>query len=305
MKSGLIKNNITFLTTKHNTGKRSKMVEGFGFGVNLQFLALTIFIFIRTSLLVLGKKRRDMLFPPEKIDIMMAKHLFLSRHCGIAIPINDKEFITFYKGHRIIIPYKDQFMFHEVRTVYLLPRKGETVIDVGAHYGLYSLLACKLVGEEGVIHAFEPSTRNYPALKRNLLCNRMKNVKLYRIALGNFNGEAKLYYGKQGARDDSLWPISDQFEIVRVDKLDNVIKKTSFKKVDLIKIDVEGTELDVLKGAITTIKNFKPKLTIASYHYEGETREILRYLKENIPSYRFKITIPNKNIPSYKILHAF
>ena len=78
--------------------------------------------------------------------------------------------------------------FFQVEEVYLRPIIGDVVIDVVAHYGFYTLLASKIIGESGCVIAFEPNSANFQGLLGNVQLNGATNVKAINVALGNFNG---------------------------------------------------------------------------------------------------------------------
>ncbi len=142
----------------------------------------------------------------------------------------------------------------EMRFVQRLLRPGMTVVDVGAHHGLYTLLASKRVGRRGRVVAIEPSPREGRRLAKHLRLNRCRNVDVETCALGNRSGEADLYL-VDGFRDwgNSLRPpeVREPTRRVRVAvrTLDEVLAARGIERVDLIKLDAEGGELAVLEGA--------------------------------------------------------
>ena len=142
----------------------------------------------------------------------------------------------------------------EIRFVSRLLRPGMTAVDIGAHHGLYTLLASRLVGRRGRVIAFEPSPRECERLQRHLRVNRCGNVLVEPCAVGNESGEADLFVVK-GHRDwgNSLRPpaVPEETERVRVkvSRLDEALAEKSVEQVDFIKLDAEGGELAALQGA--------------------------------------------------------
>jgi FkbM family methyltransferase len=131
---------------------------------------------------------------------------------------------------------------------------GMTVLDLGAHHGLYTLLASKRVGASGKVFAFEPSPRERKSLRRHLLLNRCRNVVLESLALGKENAEVDLYVVEEWAAGcNSLRPPDIPAKTsrtpVRVTRLDDWLNKKEVGPVDFVKLDVEGAELDALRGA--------------------------------------------------------
>ncbi len=142
----------------------------------------------------------------------------------------------------------------EMRLVERLLRPGMTVLDIGAHHGLYTLLAAKRVGRRGRVIAFEPSARERKRLLTNVRLNRFANVRAELCALGDRAGEADLFL-VDGPEDwyNSLRPpaVEERTCTVRVEvrRLDDVLETLGISRVDFIKLDVEGAELSVLRGA--------------------------------------------------------
>jgi len=135
---------------------------------------------------------------------------------------------------------------------FLLP--GMTVVDVGAHHGLYTLLAAKCVGRRGRVIAFEPSRRERRRLLRHVRVNGCWNVTVEACALGDETREANLFL-VEGAQDwcNSLRApaVNAQTETSRVsvDRLDDALWRLRVDAVEFVKLDVEGAELSVLQGA--------------------------------------------------------
>ncbi len=181
------------------------------------------------------------------------------------------------------------FESSELRLVGKLLQPGMNVLDVGAHHGLYTLLASKLVGPKGKVVAFEPSPRERVRLRKHLRLNACRNVILEPVALGRETGEAELFL-VDGAHDwcNSLRPpvVDATSHSIRVTvvKLEEELKKLSINKVDFIKLDVEGAELDVLAGALDLLKS-NPRPFILAEVYDIRTlpwgypaREIVHFL---------------------------
>lgn len=131
------------------------------------------------------------------------------------------------------------------------PKSGDTVFDIGSHVGIFTVKASRLVGSSGVVYAFEPEPENFMLLKRNVALNRALNVKTFNKAVSSQNGMLYLYvhpiettwssvqYAKEGTIQMSVPSIT----------LDQIMQNDDIQEVDLLKIDVEGHELEVLRGA--------------------------------------------------------
>jgi FkbM family methyltransferase len=138
-----------------------------------------------------------------------------------------------------------------------------TVFDIGAHSGLYTLLASERVGIKGQVLAFEPSPRELRRLRWNLFLNRCRNVRVEPIALSSGEGIAELYVclGRETGCNSLRRPaVSEPVGKVQVSvtTVDRYVERTGINKVDFMKLDVEGAELDVLRGASRLLSDFKP-----------------------------------------------
>lgn len=136
------------------------------------------------------------------------------------------------------------------------------VFDVGANTGQYLNLILKCFSKNKLtIHCFEPSSFTFNTLKSNSPSN--KKIILNNMALGNQKGEVQLYYHEQKSglasltkrRLDHFHIYFNQNETIEVDTVDNYCSNHNIDKISLLKIDVEGHELDVLSGASQMLQN--------------------------------------------------
>jgi FkbM family methyltransferase len=168
-------------------------------------------------------------------------------------------------------------------------RPGMTVLDIGAHHGFYTLLASRKVGTQGKVIAVEASLRERKRLNRHLRINRCKNVTVESHALGELEGTAELYLvcGTETGCNSLRRPnVAEPTECVSVsvESLDCMLQEHKIERVDFIKMDVEGAELSVLKGA-NHLLNLCPRPVILVEVYDIRTqpwgypaRDIVRYL---------------------------
>lgn len=137
---------------------------------------------------------------------------------------------------------------------------GMIFVDAGANFGVYTLVASKLVGDTGRVLAFEPTAGSFATLRQNIDLNRSSNVRLFQVALAQKKGRAWLYHGWDPV-GNSLGrdPLSrSEGEEVQTESLDTVLKENGIDRVDVIKIDVEGAEELVLQGAIRCLTTQLP-----------------------------------------------
>jgi FkbM family methyltransferase len=125
-------------------------------------------------------------------------------------------------------------------------KQGDTVVDVGANIGYFSLLCSSIVGKEGKVYSFEPHPRIYKYLVANISLNNMTNITTYNLAVGNETNEINLIQERN--KDDRSY-ISKNISDMKVTmkRLDDM--KINSTNVNLLKIDVEGFEKFVIEGA--------------------------------------------------------
>ncbi len=170
-------------------------------------------------------------------------------------------------------------------------KPGMTVLDVGAHHGLYTLLASRCVGHAGTVTAFEPSPRERKALILNLRLNRVKNVRVETIALGAGDIQTKLYVvDHQETGCNSLRPpvtsSTTSTTKVHVRRLDDWARERHIEHADFIKLDVEGGELEFFKGAEGFLTGGERPVILAevqdirSQPWGYRAKEIINHLRE-------------------------
>jgi len=239
---------------------------------------------------MVGRRKRDLLFVHNSpYDLLRLIHI--DRCCGVYIPIKNSggHVLIRNNGVTLISPISDTCVYSEVRSVYLKPTPGQVVVDAGAHYGFYSVFCSRLVGENGLILAFEPDWVNFKNMKANLRLNNVRNVLALNYALSDANETTKLYLSKRAIGHSIVRMSGKNFVWVPTRKLDSIIDEYRINRLDLIKIDVEGAELLVLKGAIETLTKFKPVITTAAYHSQTQLQEIVQFLSSKTPFYRFEL----------------
>jgi FkbM family methyltransferase len=169
-----------------------------------------------------------------------------------------------------------------------------TFIDIGSNIGYYALIAAKHLNRSGTVICIEPIRRNFEYLLRNIKLNKAKNVKTANVALSDI-----IELGKMTIDGGSNWAylsnngtdLGERYETVVVTTGDNFF--CSLKKVDLIRMDVEGHEYNIVKGCYKLIKKYRPSLLIEihpSLLGERKLRELLSLFKDL--GYRVKYFIP-------------
>lgn len=179
----------------------------------------------------------------------------------------------------------------------VIVEKGDIVLDCGANFGVATLLFAKKAGQSGKVIAIEPETQNYLILQKVVELNKDKIATIIplKIAVFRENTTLDLYIANKPG-DHTISPyylerkdkFSDKKETVKALKIDTIVKDLGLERVDFIKMDIEGAEIDALIGAKQTIKTYKPKLAICSYHRPNDSDQIKKLIHSIVPNYKFK-----------------
>jgi FkbM family methyltransferase len=167
-----------------------------------------------------------------------------------------------YMDHALFFDFNDQSR----ESLFASAEGAETIVDVGANNGYTALRLASLDGVNRVI-AFEPDATNFEKAKRNIALNGVtEKIELLGIGVGPGDLELNLKIGIEG--NSGTMKVTASIEggatasRVKVRKLDDVLAESGIARVDFIKIDVEGYEFEVLKGAVETLRSSRPRLFI-------------------------------------------
>jgi FkbM family methyltransferase len=194
-------------------------------------------------------------------------------------------------------------------------RSGSVFVDVGCNKGDFSLLASRLVGVEGRVLSFEPHPENCRWLRRSIAKNEYGNIDLYELALSDVSGTAQLHLGqKSGFHTLLAGKLKKEKGALEVKtrRLDDLLAEIRFDlPIDAMKIDVEGAEMHVLKGARETISRSPNIVLFLDVHPQHgvKPQEVcdclqglgLKLFAEQPP---FNIAIQNPNSLYTLIAHA-
>lgn len=146
-----------------------------------------------------------------------------------------------------------------------LVHNGDVFFDIGAHVGYYTLLASKLVGEEGKVYAFEPFSRNIKLLKKHIFINNISNTKIFELALSNKIGQS-FFTSNECNSMNHLSDTADPDSIeVYTSSLDHLFDEGKINKPSIMKIDVEGGEYEVLLGGKKILTKYHPIIFLATH----------------------------------------
>ena len=167
--------------------------------------------------------------------------------------------------------------------------KNDIFVDVGSNIGLMSLFAAKRLSDGGKVYAFEPMPDVYAALEENIRINGLKNIEAFNFALGERNTDLSLYREKGTNRGQaSLIKPKTENEIaehrVKVQRLDDFILEKGIGNIKILKIDVEGWEFAVLKGAGKLLSSSSAPILCFEFSRDENDEESLLALYEYVLS---------------------
>src|ERR687890_2565039 len=224
----------------------------------LKVIYLGLRILLRIAL---GRKRRDRIFIEQGFDfntflyrVFKVLRLDNSMLLKISVPKYDYKFYCRINREDLVFMtnHEDDIIEH------FTPKQGDIVVDIGAHMGRYTIIASKRVGTNGKVVAIEAHPGNFEMLNRNIKLNRLTNIISLNHAVYSKETKVKLYVpGEESGNTIYNTLISDRatneekFVEVNANTLDYLLKSKGIKQeeVNWIKIDVEGAEFEVLKGA--------------------------------------------------------
>lgn len=204
--------------------------------------------------------------------------------------LSNWEFGYNYKGHNVRVPRDGGIVicesFQEGMYEYYPIEEGDTIIDIGAYVGTFTLKALLAVSEGGKVVAVEPSPANMKYCKRN--CRHFPNVVFVQKVITDKVGRAKLYLSSGGACHSLIYPHKHSRE-VEATTVDSLVKDLGLAKVNLIKLDIEGANLMALAGAEETLKRSEVRLAVAAYHKQPNGKPELPYVRAFLEERGFRV----------------
>ena len=160
------------------------------------------------------------------------------------------------------------------------PQPGHVFIDIGAHVGWYTLRAARAVGPTGFVIALEPDPVNRHQLEKNLSLNQVRNCEVVPLAAWSRPGRVRWRPGQE-----PVWHKIDEQEgpeVIEAARVDDLVAQWNLEHVDWIKMDIEGGEVEALKGAVATLGQFRPALFVEVHETLGQLKELLAELGYSI-----------------------
>jgi FkbM family methyltransferase len=198
-----------------------------------------------------------------------------------------KHFDFEYKNDRYLVDcmgleyylVRGQYFYHK-DGVGIAPAPGDFVIDGGACTGDTAAVFSNAVGSKGTVFSFDPVANHLAILEHNARQCPLGNVRIMPYGLSDKNILAEPI-----VLDTYAPGFSSGSHPVPLRSIDYLVSTGEIDKIDFIKLDVEGAELESLRGARESIVRFKPKLAVSLYHKPNDLFELILYIKDKFPFY--------------------
>jgi FkbM family methyltransferase len=164
------------------------------------------------------------------------------------------------------------------------PKMGDIVIDVGAAFGFYTILASRKVGQQGKVIAIEPQPDSFEMLNRNIKLNKLANIIPLNYAISSTKTTLKLYDSYSTIQERSGQSSQSYIEVT-ADTLDNLLRQLDIHEVNWIKVDVEGAELEVLRGSVGILSKSRNLTLLVEVH----SPELIKPILELCKSFEFTV----------------
>lgn len=200
-------------------------------------------------------------------------------------------------------PVRLFYLLEDTYSAYLkiyLPKKDDIVIDAGAFIGNFSVLASRLVGKNGRVIAFEPDKIVADKLRKRVKKMKLNNIIVVNKGLGKTNKKITAYSNRPGELSLTYKQKNSAIQTINLTSIDSFLEKHKIGKVNFIKMDIEGAEIEAIKGAIKTIKKCFPCFAIASYHILGSENTSSR-LEKMFKKFKYQVVFTgnNKHLTTY------
>jgi FkbM family methyltransferase len=167
------------------------------------------------------------------------------------------------------------------------PWPNDIVIDAGAFIGDTSIWFADRVGRQGKVYSFEIMPPHIDLIYKNVARNNLREI--IRVIEKGLWDKDTLVFATQEGYDSKCSEKEGDIKINAI-TLDSFVQQENIRRVDFIKMDIEGAELNALRGGTDTIKKFKPRLAISIYHSPYDIMEIPVFIKSLIPEYKLYLS---------------
>ena len=226
---------------------------------------------------------------------------------------NDEKLIDFSTPKYHVVDSGHTFFFHDIcepsttTNIYLekanLKNSSEVVLDLGSYCGTQTVFYSDLVGPNGTVIAFEPDSNSYNSLSKNVGQAKSKNIIIENKGVYSFDGLVS-FTNTGGMASSISKEVNDTNSTIEVITLDSIAIKYKLNRCDFIKMDIEGSEIEVLKSSKKFIDKYKPRFIIEPHYINGilNTEEISKIFL----NYNYNTEIIKQGDQDYQpLIYAF
>lgn len=198
----------------------------------------------------------------ERIKYLSGKDYYKKSKYGFDIILNVEKDVDRYF-------YRDYFEKENLEFFASVIKPGATILDVGANIGIYSLMASVKAGNNGKVYAFEPAEWAINRLKKNISINKFSNIEVIEKGVGEAPGHFNFYVCEDDAYNSlGNSPMEGVKEVRKIEVItvDDFVRERELSKVDVLKIDTEGADYLVLKGASSLLQSKNPPIIFCEYN---------------------------------------
>jgi len=189
-----------------------------------------------------------------------------------------KNIVKYYFNHKPTKQYLDYIHYENI----------STIIDGGVFDARETADFIETLGNELHIHGFEP---NKEILLNSPYYNILNNSCFYHVEKGLWSSNKSLYFSQSGSASHITQEKKSNDNLQRIDvtSIDHYVIERRIKKLDFIKLDIEGAEMEALNGAINTITTHRPQMAICIYHKQSDFYEIPIFLDSILKNYHYRL----------------
>lgn len=184
----------------------------------------------------------------------------------------------------VVTIFKQEQYANKLNNVYV--EENDIVFDCGGCWGETALYFSEKT-KNGKVFSFEFIESNIDIFKKNIILNDKKNIEIIPHPLWSEDNLEFYYFDNGPASQVSLEKTKELNQIVKSTTIDKIVSLNKLNKVDFIKMDIEGAELEALKGAVESLKKYKPKLAISLYHKNIDFYTIPHFINDLNLGYKF------------------
>jgi FkbM family methyltransferase len=167
--------------------------------------------------------------------------------------------------------------------------RGGTVVDIGAHIGLFSVFAARKLHARRII-GVEPDPPNFELLSRNIYANHLENAILVNVAIADESGERRIYNNPSNSGGHSFYARGASSRLVTTLSLTELFKSSGVSECSLLKMDCEGAEMEILENTPDELLRIVSAISL-EYHLDTYSPEWLEKLQKRVEGLGFLLQV--------------